>query len=375
MSKLKCIHLFSGVGAPTEQRLEINPNGTANTLTTVQKDNYVVEKVVNVGDNYIQWDTSGKGYNSQQDRAYYIDGTGPALSACNTSGSKSQVINVSKEEAKEIFEAKVMQVGNVTDTTNCSWDNPQRGRMYNSDGISPTLNCMQGGGLEPKIIEEPQIDKVDIPQPVTVRKYPVDTVKLQSVLKEHKKYSNKELADKLGIPQTKVEHWFRTDSYFAIPDPEYWYILKELLEIKTDEFDQAITTFEEKEGTYEKSNRCYKDSGIAPTLTTVSADEKVIIGSTQKHAAVNTDGVVPTLTSAMGEGGGHIPMHNYDIRIRKLTPRECWRLMDFTDEDFDKAQSVGISNSQLYKIAGNSIVVNVLYHIFRRLFIDFDKED
>ena len=48
------------------------------------------------------------------------------------------------------------------------------------------------------------------------------------------------------------------------------------------------------------------------------------------------------------------------IRIRKLTPRECWRLMGFDDEDFDKAKAAGISNTQLYKQAGNSIVVNCL---------------
>ena len=51
------------------------------------------------------------------------------------------------------------------------------------------------------------------------------------------------------------------------------------------------------------------------------------------------------------------------FRIRKLTPKECWRLMGFSDEDFDKAAEVN-SNSQLYKQAGNSIVVNVLMAIF-----------
>lgn len=54
----------------------------------------------------------------------------------------------------------------------------------------------------------------------------------------------------------------------------------------------------------------------------------------------------------------------YNIRIRKLTPRECWRLMDFTDEDFDKAQAVN-SNTQLYKQAGNSICKSVLMELFR----------
>lgn len=58
--------------------------------------------------------------------------------------------------------------------------------------------------------------------------------------------------------------------------------------------------------------------------------------------------------------------HKYLIRIRKLTPRECWRLMDFSDEDFEKAEKVN-SNSQLYKQAGNSIVKNVLCEVFKRL--------
>ena len=56
-----------------------------------------------------------------------------------------------------------------------------------------------------------------------------------------------------------------------------------------------------------------------------------------------------------------------DYRIRKLTPKECWRLMGFTDESFDKAKQSGMSNSQLYKQAGNSIVVNVLEAIFKEI--------
>lgn len=55
-------------------------------------------------------------------------------------------------------------------------------------------------------------------------------------------------------------------------------------------------------------------------------------------------------------------------RIRKLTPKECWRLMGCKDEDFDKVKAAGVSDSQLYKMAGNSIVVNVLEGIFTQLF-------
>lgn len=55
------------------------------------------------------------------------------------------------------------------------------------------------------------------------------------------------------------------------------------------------------------------------------------------------------------------------LKIRKLTPKECWRLMGFDDEDFEKAEKVN-SNTQLYKQAGNSIVVNVLEKILEKLF-------
>lgn len=66
------------------------------------------------------------------------------------------------------------------------------------------------------------------------------------------------------------------------------------------------------------------------------------------------------------------PMAN--LRIRKLTPKECWRLMGFTDADIEKAQSVGISNSQLYKQAGNSIVVPVLEGIFSNLILKREEK-
>ena len=55
-----------------------------------------------------------------------------------------------------------------------------------------------------------------------------------------------------------------------------------------------------------------------------------------------------------------------NIRIRRLTPRECWRLMGFADEDYDKAAAVN-SETQLYKQAGNSIVVQVLEAIFMEM--------
>ena len=63
------------------------------------------------------------------------------------------------------------------------------------------------------------------------------------------------------------------------------------------------------------------------------------------------------------------------FRIRKLTPRECFRLMGVDDADIDKIQASGISNSGQYKLAGNSIVEDVLFHLFRKMFIETGPED
>lgn len=65
-----------------------------------------------------------------------------------------------------------------------------------------------------------------------------------------------------------------------------------------------------------------------------------------------------------------------ELRIRKLTPKECWRLMGFNDEEFERAESAGISNTQLYKQAGNSIVVDTLVNgVFKYLFTEGVLDD
>lgn len=56
------------------------------------------------------------------------------------------------------------------------------------------------------------------------------------------------------------------------------------------------------------------------------------------------------------------------MRIRKITPKESWRLMGFSDEDFEKASKV-TTKTNLYHQAGNSIVVNVIYHILKSIFV------
>lgn len=84
-----------------------------------------------------------------------------------------------------------------------------------------------------------------------------------------------------------------------------------------------------------------------------------------------TDSICRTLTG-QGHSGtepkiiGETKMSEY--RIRKLTPKECWRLMGFNDEDIEKCYAVGESNSSLYKQAGNGIVTNCIELIFEHLY-------
>ena len=86
----------------------------------------------------------------------------------------------------------------------------------------------------------------------------------------------------------------------------------------------------------------------------------------QSGKVYSEDGLFPTLCA--GTHGYAMGNVEHSLRIRKLTPLECWRLMGFDDEEFYKAAKVN-SNSQLYKQAGNSIVVDVLYDIVREFFI------
>ena len=317
---------------------------------------------------------------------------------------------------------KVMQIGNCRPTKNRA--NPNQGRIYDIDGISPCINTKGGGNLEPHIIDkpkviggigekksnggqqwyqqdrvydgddvavsvttgfnpyyavaEPAIQRVDIPQVVKVRKYPVDVEKLVQVLREQKTkcgWTNKALAEELELPLTTVEHWFRTDEHFAIPESDVWEDLKWLLEMDDiNEFDESIMTFEEKEGVFEKANRCYFTNGISPTLTSTSADEKIIepkinvVGnySPSNHDTsriVDANGLAPTVK----ENHGTVTATIQGLRIRKLTPKECFRLMGFDDKSFHKAEAV-CSNTQLYKQAGNSIVVDVAEELLCMLF-------
>lgn len=80
----------------------------------------------------------------------------------------------------------------------------------------------------------------------------------------------------------------------------------------------------------------------------------------------DSGGCGPTLTT-MGGGNTEPKIVDQEARIRKLTPRECWRLQAFPDSAFDKAQAAGVSNSQLYKQAGNAVTVTTVHALLERL--------
>ena len=90
---------------------------------------------------------------------------------------------------------------------------------------------------------------------------------------------------------------------------------------------------------------------------------------TEQRLEFNTKGTSNTITTVQKDNYVVEP----SFRIRKLTPRECFRLMGMRDDDIDKIQAIGISNTQQYKMAGNSICIPVLEYIFKHLFIGDDK--
>lgn len=91
----------------------------------------------------------------------------------------------------------------------------------------------------------------------------------------------------------------------------------------------------------------------------------------EQRLEINKNGTSNTITTVQKD---NYAVELPEYRIRKLTPKECWRLMGCSDEDFDKAEQVN-SNSQLYKQAGNAIVVDVLEAIFNQLFLKKEETD
>jgi len=154
---------------------------------------------------------------------------------------------------------------------------------------------------------------------VKVRKHEVDVPNLQHLLKVFKsvsKKTNKQIAEETNLPVTKVEHWFRSDTSFAIPSDDVWFKLKEVIGITLDTFDAQIMEFEYRDGVYETKQRVYSENGKSPTLTAGNSEQYIETHDTPKQVGIavdikghdqikrvySPDGKSSTLTTC---GGGH----------------------------------------------------------------------
>lgn len=204
------------------------------------------------------------------------------------------------ERRREVFPIRgengtiIKQIGNI-DQHKRERNNPQTGRIYSQDGISPCLSTMQGGGLEPKIV------------------IPVLTPERTEKRQNGRRFKE---------------------------DGEPMFTLT-----SQDRHGIAI-----KQATKKGYDLAYPGDSINYSVP----------ASKTRRGRVG-DGIANTLDTGCQQG-----VVTEEYRIRKLTPKECWRLQGFPDWAFDKAAEVN-SDSQLYKQAGNSVTVNVIHEIAKRL--------
>lgn len=246
---------------------------------------------------------------SQSGDVFNSDGLAPTLCSTTTMKDPPKIVVINKESG-------------MPRETN---------RVYSSEGLSPTLNTMQGGGREPKV-----------------------AIRVKEATKQG--FAVAELGDSINfsVPNSKtrrgrvgkqVAQTLDTSCNQAV-------VVKNPLKGKTNN------------GWYFEQN-VFDAEGLARTLKAGGGSGN-IPKIVQKPRGFNKGGeheVAPTLSSNSWHENNLLKS---GIRIRKLTPRECWRLQGFPDWAFDKAQEVN-SNSQLYKQAGNSVTVPVIYEISRRI--------
>lgn len=280
-------------------------------------------------------------------------------------------------------ELKCNQVGMLSGG---KWDkmHDMSRRVYSADGLAPTVHTMGGGQQELKIIEPLAYDEQNgyIRQDGCVGTLTTDG--------SSPKHNNRIIEPRIAAMRGRNPD-NPNDRTAGSPT-------EQRLEIGSDETSNTLTTVQKDNLVVEPNEKyigCavhplskklefdgYKDT-VCPTLlatdykcpkTVAFAVEPMIWGSLQANCAKKKDGICPTLTSAMGDGGGQIPMHNYDYRIRKLTECECFRLMGVKEEDF-KRVAKNQSTSSLYHLAGDSIVTTCLMAIFGELFnVDYQSK-
>ena len=261
------------------------------------------------------------------------------------------------------------------------------GGVWDANNISPTLTTMQGGGRQPHIMQG--IDKsynntkqIEIANCLTAR--------------EDRGISNRKSEGTAVLEVGRTDNHQKGGVYSTdgISPTLLATLYKQPVQIKVDNIGNINPSGKGMNG------NVFDENGLAPTLTTNKGEgNKIAIHEVNQednnkpkerffrqaletfensnanygdtidafNKRVNRSGYSPTLTTRPeGFKTAILPVTN-DIRIRKLTPKECFRLMGFSDENFEAAEKI-VSNSQLYKQAGNSIVVDVLYYILVELY-------
>ncbi len=322
-------------GSPTEQRLEVNKQGISNTLTSVQKDNLVLEPAILTPKRTEYGKSIRKDYESGkiQESRHNMTELQP-----REDGISNTLTTVQKDNL--VLEPSIQQVGNIVSTGN--WKNPQRGRVYSTEGISPSLNTVGGGGLEPKILEDFYANR-------DPRIYEDTSPTLR--------------AEREGLKVIVASRGRNPDNP---SDRTTGSPTEQRLEVNQKGTSNTITTVQKDNYVLEPSDK--------PKLVGGIGEKNFGKQYRQGNRIYDSEAVAMCLNAQpVGNAGGYSYLYKTDYRIRKLTPKECWRLMGISDEDFEKAQEVN-SNTQLYKQAGNAIVVDVLEGIFRKLFLSKSEE-
>ena len=271
----------------------------------------------------------------QVDEKYYLSDEQTKRLKMTTYNSGSEKVRVQDTDgeartlcARDYKDPKCVRVGGLYDKDG---SRHQAGSIYDPNGVCATLSTMQGGNQEPIIVASRGRNPED----------PSDRSAGQKL--EQRLEPNRQ-----GITNTITS--VQKDNYVAVL------------------IDDTYKNREPRE---------YED--CSPTLRAGRSGLKVRTANKQGYdVATDGDGVdlsYPQSKTKRGRVGHGVSktlmasdsmgtVDNY--RIRKLTPKECWHLMGFDDSDFEKAEKVN-SNTQLYKQAGNSIVVNVLEAILKNL--------
>lgn len=284
--------------------------------------------------------------------------------------------------------------------------NPQAGRIYDADGLCCSIDTAQGGNRMPKIIDDG--DSIDIAYPnSTTRRgrhikgmaHTITSKNNSQVVvvddtyksREKRKYDDVCPAIRSGRSGFKVQ----TEPCIAASrgrnpdnpnDRTAGIELEQRLEIKTDGLSNTLTTIQKDNLVVEpmaldEQNGYIRTDGCVGTVMTDGSSPKhnnriiepVCINSkdeTRKQPSLS-DRIYKSeaISTAITTSQFFMPNYMLDtFKVRKLTPKECLRLMTFDDADYEKIKAAGISDSAIYKQAGNSIVVNVMVFIFAMLF-------